>query len=222
MAFRGFPPEAIRFFEGLELDNSKSYWTANKDVYERAVRGPMEELVEAVDDRFKPFKIFRPYRDVRFSADKTPYKTECAAASERQGGATHYLALSCSGLTAATGYYAMAKDQLARFRDVVDDERTGGQIADIVAALEEKGFLIGGVGQLKSAPRGYPRDHPRVDLLRRKGLATWRSWPVASWLHTAKAKDRIEDAWATGDVLNDWLDANVGPSELPPDERSIH
>ena len=70
MAFRGFPPEALTFYEGLEADNSKTYWTAQKDVYERAVKEPMEALcAELDDDGFGPMRIFRPYRDVRFSKD---------------------------------------------------------------------------------------------------------------------------------------------------------
>ena len=85
MAFRGFPRAAIAFFEGLEADNSKAWWTEHKAEYEEAVRGPMEELIAAVDERYRPMRIFRPYRDTRFSKDKTPYKTNIAAAGEAEG-----------------------------------------------------------------------------------------------------------------------------------------
>ena len=219
MAFRGFPPAAIAFFEGLEADNSKAWWTEHKAEYEEAVRGPMEELIGSVDERYRPMRIFRPYRDTRFSKDKTPYKTNIAAAGEAEGGTTHYVSLSSEGLFAGSGYYHMANDQLTRFREAVDDDTTGAECAALVAAAVAAGNVVGAHDELKSAPRGYAKDHPRIDLLRRKGLTVWRGWPVAAWLHTAKAKDRVEGLWRDAGPISAWLDAHVGPSELPPDDR---
>jgi uncharacterized protein (TIGR02453 family) len=221
MAFRGFPPEAISFYEGLEADNSKSYWTANKAVYEQAVKAPFEAFCDEIDEAFRPLRLFRPYRDVRFSADKTPYKTAAAAASESEGGSVYYVQLSSSGLFAGTGQYHMAADQLERFRAAVDDERTGGEIAEIVATLAKARYDIAAHDQLKTAPRGYSKDHPRIDLLRRKGLIADQSWPVGPWLHTAKAKARVEQSWRGAAALNAWLAAHVGPSQLAPDEREV-
>ena len=221
MAFRGFPAEAITFYEGLEADNSKSYWTAHKDTYERAVKGPMEALCAEVDEAFRPMRMFRPYRDVRFAADKSPYKTAAAAAGESESGAVYSVQLSSSGLFGGSGCYHMAADQLARFRAAVDDERRGVEIEAISAQLERKGFDMAAHDQLKTAPRGYAKDHPRITLLRRKGLVAGKAWPVATWLQTAKAKARVEEAWRQCDALNAWLGANVGPSELAPDERDI-
>src|SRR5215216_5014379 len=79
MAFRGWPAEAIEFYEGLEADNSKTYWQQNKVVYEELVRGPMDELLAELAPQYGEGRIFRPYRDVRFSKDKSPYKTAIAA-----------------------------------------------------------------------------------------------------------------------------------------------
>jgi uncharacterized protein (DUF2461 family) len=175
MAFRGFPPEAITFYEGLEADNSKSYWTANKHIYDQAVKEPFEALCEEIDEAYRPLRLFRPYRDVRFSADKTPYKTAAAASGESEDGSVYYVQLSATG---------------------IHDE-------------------------LKTAPRGYGKDHPRIALLRRKGLIAAQSWPIAKWLHTAQAKSRLEASWRGCDPLNAWLAKHVGPSELAPDERNI-
>jgi uncharacterized protein (TIGR02453 family) len=219
--FKGFPPEALTFYEGLEADNSKAYWVAHKDVYERAVRGPMEALCATVDPRFQPLKLFRPYRDVRFAKDKTPYKTACGAYGETEGGAGYYVALSSAGLMAGSGYYDMAADQLARFREAVAADATGRALVAAIAEVEKAGCAVSAMSALKTAPKGYPKDHPRVDILRRKGLAVSRRWPVARWLHTAAAKDRVEQAWAAADPVNRWLDAHVGPSELAPDERDV-
>jgi uncharacterized protein (TIGR02453 family) len=221
VAFRGFPAEVITFFEGLEADNSKSYWTAHKDVYERAVKEPLEALCAEVDEAFRPLRMFRPYRDVRFSADKSPYKTAAAASGEAEDGAVYYVQVSASGLFAGCGYYHMASDQLARFRAAVDDERSGAELAAVTAGLEKARYELAAHEALKTAPRGYAKDHPRIDLLRRKGLVAVKSWPVAKWLHTAEAKKRIEAVWRDCAPLNRWLAAHVGPSELPPDERDV-
>src|SRR5215471_3003156 len=152
MAFRGFPPEAITFYEGLEADNSRSYWTANKDVYEHAVKEPMEALCAELDsDGFGPMRMFRPYRDVRFSKDKAPYKTAVAAAGESEDGSVYYVHLSVEGLFVGSGYYHMASDQLTRFREAVDDDTTGEAIAAICAGLEKKGHDVAAFEELKTA-----------------------------------------------------------------------
>ena len=99
MGFTGFPAEAVTFYEGLGADNSRAYWQANKDVYSRSVRGPMDSLVEELAE-FGPFHIFRPNRDVRFAKDKTPYKDHVAAYGEGEGGTGYYVHFSATGLLA--------------------------------------------------------------------------------------------------------------------------
>ena len=217
MGFRGFPEEAVRFFEGLAADNSKAYWQANKAVYETAVRAPMAELLEALED-YGPFHVFRPYRDVRFAKDKTPYKDHIGAYGESEGGTGHYVQFSATGLFAGSGYYHMAADQLERFRTAVDDDVFGPRIAAIVDALTADGFEAGAIDALKTAPRGYPKDHPRIELLRRKGLVATKRWTPATWMQTKAVVARVRDTWLAAAPMNEWLDAHVGPSTLPPDE----
>ncbi|HEY3009029.1 MAG TPA: DUF2461 domain-containing protein [Micromonosporaceae bacterium] len=209
MAFRGWPAEALEFYEGLEADNSKAYWSVHKATYEEAVHAPMAALLDELEAEFGAGKIFRPYRDVRFSADKSPYKTHIGAWLERGG----YLQLSAAGLAAGNGMYMMAADQLDRYRRAVHDDRTGEQLRALMDEISRKGIRVGGHEQLKTAPKGYPRDHPRVDLLRNKGVVAWRDWPVAAWLGTAAAKRRVVEFFRASQPLNDWLDAHVGPSE---------
>jgi uncharacterized protein (TIGR02453 family) len=209
MGFKGWPVEAIEFFEGLEADNTKTYWTANKGVYEDAVRAPMEALLEQVAPEFGAGKVYRPYRDVRFSADKTPYKTAIGASNERG-----YVQLSAQGLAAAAGYWHMARDQLARYRPAVDNDRTGKELEKIVAALRKAKYVVGGDG-VRTAPRGYKTDHPRIELLRFTDMTVWKEWPPAAWFGTAKAADRIVKVWRDAAPLQDWLDEHVGPSTEP-------
>ena len=209
MAFRGWPDQALEFFEGLEADNSKAYWTAHKTVYDEKVRAPMEELVAALEPTFGAGRIFRPYRDVRFSADKSPYKTEVAAVI-----GDGYVRLSAEGLGAGLGMWMLAPDQLDRYRRAVSDDSSGSKLEELIAELTSQRIEVSGHDRVKTVPRGYPRDHPRAELLRNKGIAAFKQWPVASWLGTAAAKKRVEDFFVSARPLGDWLASNVGPSTV--------
>jgi uncharacterized protein (TIGR02453 family) len=216
--FRGWPDAALDFYERLEADNTKAFWTAHKDVYEDQVRAPFEALGAQIADEFGPLRIFRPYRDVRFSKDKSPYKTRCYGVAEGEGGEAYYVELSARGLVAASGYWMMANDQLARYRAAVDDAATGPQLAVAVDEVRAAGLTVEGHA-LKTAPRGWPRDHPRIELLRHKSLAAMRTFGPAKWLGTKAAGTRITGAWRAAAPVNAWLAAHVGPSTEPPTDR---
>lgn len=218
-AFTGFPPAALAFFAGLEADNSKSYWQANKTTWDAAVREPMEAFLDDLTAEFGPFRPFRPYRDVRFSRDKSPYKTQFGAVADRAGG-SHYVHLAASGLFTASGHYLMAPDQVERFRAAVDHDRHGPELQAIVDALTAAGIAVGPGGEtpLKTAPRGYPKDHPRIELLRWKGAAAGRDFGAPAWLHTSEAVPRVAAFWRAAAPLSAWLAAHVGPSQEPPRE----
>ena len=210
VAFKGWKAEALEFYEGLEADNSKAYWQDHKAVYQDLVLAPMEALLAELKKEFGEGRVFRPYRDVRFSKDKSPYKTNCAATLSRGG----YISLSSEGLGAGSGYYGLMPDQLAKYRAAVADDRTGKPLARMVEKAMANGIEVSAHDTLKTAPKGYPKDHPRIALLRHKGLITWKQWPVGSWLGTGKAKDRVVEFLRASRPLNGWLAANVGPSTL--------
>jgi uncharacterized protein (TIGR02453 family) len=214
MAFRGWPVEAIEFFEGLEADNSKTYWQRNRDVYDSMVRAPMEELLAELEPEFGEGRIFRPYRDIRFSADKSPYKTNIAAVV-----GDRYVQLTADGLGAGSGMWEMAPDQLERYREAVSGARSGGKLVNLVGKAREAGIEVTGHEVLKTAPKGYPRDHPRIELLRYKGLTAWHEWPAGSWLGNRRAKDRVVEFFRASKPLNEWLRTNVGPSTSPERRR---
>ena len=204
-AFKGWPERALEFYEGLEADNSKAYWLDHKDVYERDVKAPMEALLAELSKEFGDTRLFRPYRDVRFSQDKSPYKTTIAAMVGE-----HYIQLSADGLLAGAGWYHMESAQLERFRTAVAADGTGRKLQSLVDGLRKKGLDVHAMEVLKTAPRGYPRDHPRVELLRYKGLVAMKSWPPAAWLATAGAKKRVVEVFQAAKPLLGWLDTNVG------------
>lgn len=210
MAFRGWSAEAVEFFEGLEADNSKTYWQRNKDVYETQVRAPMLALLEELEPDWGEGRIFRPYRDIRFSSDKSPYKTFIGAMV-----GDGYIQLTPRGFGAGSGMWEMAPDQLERYRSAVDENRSGMSLVRSVAKAREAGLDVTGHDMLKTAPRGYPKDHPRIELLRFKGLITWREWPVGAWLGTRKPRERVVEIFELSKPLNQWLRKYVGPSTLP-------
>jgi uncharacterized protein (TIGR02453 family) len=205
VAFTGWPVEAIEFYEGLRADNSKTYWTAHRSTYDECVLRPMQEMLLELEPEFGQGKVFRPYRDVRFSADKSPYKTAIGALLTGGG----YVQLSADGLASGCGRWHLEPEALTRFRDAVAADRSGGRLEQIVGELRATGVDVTSRDALKTVPRGYPKDHPRAELLRCKGLASWKEWPVAAWLGTAKAKDRVVEFLRSSAALNDWLAANV-------------
>jgi uncharacterized protein (TIGR02453 family) len=209
VTFTGFGEDAVEFYDGLVADNSKAYWTDRRAVYEADVRAPMQALLTALEPEFGPGKIFRPYRDVRFSRDKTPYKTHCGATA-----GPFYVQVGADGVLVAGGYYQMASDQVTRFRTAVDDERRGGDLEKRLAALMAEGLTVAGE-TLKTRPRGYDPEHPRIELLRHKGLYAWRAWEPDDVLHEPGTLDRVATTWRVLRPLTEWLADHVGPSEQP-------
>jgi uncharacterized protein (TIGR02453 family) len=211
MAFRGWPDEAVEFYEGLLADNTKTYWQAHKSTYDACVLAPMKELLAELAPEFGAGKVFRPYRDVRFSKDKTPYKTAIGATTEKGG----YVQFSADGLAAGCGIYGMTPEQLADYRSAVDSERSGGELAAIVAAARKQGLDVMAHDRVATAPRGFAKDHPRIELLRLKGLASWQQWPVGAWLGTAKAKTRVVTFLRCSQPLHTWLTEYVAAPGHP-------
>lgn len=214
MEFRGFSPEVFAWFAGLERDNSKAYFTATRELYERDVRGGLEAMLEELCDELGgDVRVFRQQRDLRFSPDKSPYKTRTYGVIHSRPGAVAalYAQLSASGLYAGTGYHQLAPDQLERFRAAVADERTGPELVTAVAAARDAGLELAGES-LRTAPRGYPRDHRRIELLRHKALIAGRALAGAGGIGRKAALDHVAGSWRAAGPINAWLDANVGPT----------
>ncbi|WP_330228494.1 DUF2461 domain-containing protein [Nocardia sp. NBC_00508] len=207
--FAGFPLIGLDFYEDLEADNSKAFWTANKETYERAVKQPMTALVADLEPAFGSAKIFRPYRDVRFAKDKSPYKTAQGAVVRAAPGVGWYVQIGAAGLYIGGGFYQGSPDQLTQLRATIDDDVRGPELAAILGKLAEAGFAIGGE-KLKTKPKGYDADHPRIDLLRHKSLTCGKEFGAPAWLETPRAAKEVRAAWETMRPLIEWLAAVVG------------
>ena len=207
----GFSAKATRFFQDLEDDNSREYWRANTEVFEREVRQPMGALLESLPERYQPFRLFRMNRDLRFTKDKSPYKTQQGAISEA-AGSDYYLHLDGNGLLVAAGAYMMEPDQLERYRAAVDDGRKGKALERILADLEQRKVETEhlGVPALKTAPRGYPKDHPRIVLLRQKGVIGHRTLTGTALRDGAGVRDFVVETFIACEPLVGWLGKHVG------------
>jgi len=210
----GFGPAATQFFEDLEDQNTREFWLAHKAVFEREVREPMAALLDSLPEKYQPFKVFRMNRDIRFSADKSPYKTTHGAAHGLPG-AVHYLHLDASGFMVACGSYMMPPDELERYRQAVAEDSSGEELSEILAALRRRRSLRlgpGGAEPLKTAPRGFPRDHPRGDLLRQKGVIAMRTRPGSELQNGTKLRSFVVETFEMCADPTDWLKRYVGDS----------
>ena len=217
MTFPGFPDEGLVFYEGLEADNSKTYWTQHKAAYEEHVRAPLAALLDEVAPEFGTAKIFRPYRDVRFSADKTPYKTHQGAVVRGEDGVlgAWYVQISAEGLRVAGGVWRLESDQIARYRRAVADDLQGPRLLAEVRRLTAAGYGIGG-DRMTRAPTGFDVDDPeRADLLLHRSLHAYPGWEPTDWLHRREALDHVRTAWREFRPLNRWLADNVGVTSKP-------
>jgi uncharacterized protein (TIGR02453 family) len=202
--FHGFPVAALDFYDDLEMDNTKSFWEARKAVYDEAVRAPMTALVKELEPEFGTAKVFRPYRDVRFAKDKTPYKTNQGAFVATGPSTGFYLDIAARGVRVGGGFYEASGERLAAIRDAIADDRTGKKLQRALTKLEKAGWEVNGE-KLKTAPRGYDADHPRIELLRHKQLFVAKPYGFEAFIHTPALLEHVRDDWRALEPLMRWL-----------------
>ena len=168
-AFTGFPVAALDFYDDLEVDNTKSFWEKHKAVYDEAVKGPMTALCAALAPEFGEAKVFRPYRDVRFAKDKTPYKTNVGIGFHPRGVpkgplvAGLYVHVAPKESFIATGVWQPEPALLSKIRDAIVER------PDAWAKARKVG-LDDDVEGLKRAPKGFDPEHKYVEDLKRKSF----------------------------------------------------
>lgn len=204
--FTGFPVAALDFYDDLEADNSKAFWAAHKAVYDDCVRGPMLALLAELEEEFGVGKAFRPYRDVRFSKDKLPYKTHQGGFVAVAQSVGYYVEINAAGLRVSGGMFGATPEQLAAYRTAVDHDRRGPELARIVRRLDRAGYAIDG-DRLKSRPRGVAADHPRIELMRHRSIYAGRTEVSPPWIDTPRTLDEVRAAWREFTPLVRWLEA---------------
>lgn len=208
--FQGIPAGAFGFYEELQDHNTREWWQEHKDSYLSLVKEPLSSLLAQLEPRFGPAKLFRPNRDIRFSEDKSPYKTAQGAVASVQEGVGYYLQISADGLLVGGGCHSHTPAQLARYRNSVDASGTGESLRQIVDALAAAGFAVEGE-KLKTVPRGYARDHPRAELLKHKSLSASVHLGRPDWLATPGAVQEIGELWDALRPLVDWVSRHAAP-----------
>jgi uncharacterized protein (TIGR02453 family) len=202
-AFTGFPDAALEFYDDLEVDNTRSFWEKHKPVYLESVRQPMTAMCEALAPEFGDAKVFRPYRDVRFAKDKTPYKTHQGAFVAAGPSTGWYVEISARGLRVGGGFYEASGERLGNIRDAMADDRSGPRLQRVLRKLEKDGFEISGE-RLKTSPRGYDADHPRIELLRHKQLFAAKHFGFDG-LDSPEVLDRVRAEWRSLRPMVEWV-----------------
>lgn len=204
MDFQGFSAAALDFYDDLEMDNTRSWWEAHKHVYREAVLEPMQALTSELAAEFGPAKIFRPHKDVRFSKDKVPYKTHQGAFVAIAPETGYYVEISPRGVRTGGGCYWFAPERLAAFRQAVAHDHYGADLEKRLATAVKKGYEVGG-DVLKTKPRGYDADHPRIALLRHKSLTLGRTIGFEPVIHTAALVGEVRKDWRAIRPVSEWI-----------------
>ena len=219
--FAGMPDEGLAFLEDLEERNTRAFFEANKAVFRDQVQAPFAALVEAAAARLRRSvpgigqpKVFRIYRDLRFSKDKTPYKTSMSASvpsrtagdGDRPGIDTgFYVNVGPAGLYVASGLYHPGRPELERARAAIADPDSGPELEAILRRAAGKG-LEPWLDPLQRMPRDWPADHPRAGLLKARSLVLNRQHERSPWLSTAELLDHLVADWKVMVPFNRWLE----------------
>lgn len=205
-----WPKGAVAFLADLEDNNDRDWFRERRARYDEHIVAPTRALAEALGDFGRP-RTFRPYRDARFHPGP-PLKEQVGLALGYEGAGGFYLELSMDGLLVAAGLHNPQRDQVARLREGFDDGRRAGALQRALAQAEAAGLTLG-EPELKHGPRGYPADHPRAELLRRRSLIASERHALAAWIHRPGAVDRVRAQLEAGRPLVVWLRRHVGPPQ---------
>ncbi|HEX4006385.1 MAG TPA: DUF2461 domain-containing protein [Acidobacteriaceae bacterium] len=223
-----FSEETLRFFRGLKRNNRREWFEERREIFERAVKAPMLALIERVTEGMAAYApqhvrpaakcLFRIYRDTRFSADKTPYKTHLGAWWSRQGmektsGAGYYLHVSATEFVIAAGTFMPEKEQtLAIRRKLLEDH------AEWKRLIEDRGllraFMVHDPLALSRPPKGFPSEHPAMEWIK------WRQWGVTMHLPGEEAlradlAAQVERRFRLATPLVEFLNAPLAQPERP-------
>lgn len=180
--FDHFSDVSLSFLKDLKENNTRAWFKENQALYDQEVKEPTRALAGILSDALKSLtgdnqvpKIYRIYRDVRFSKDKRPYNTHVHLSFSRDPENANtpmwFFGWDTAGLTLGCGLFQYSKDGLEPFRDLMTGDM-GERMMALTSASRDSGLRVGKPA-LKRVPNGYPKDHPNANALRRKGLLVW-------------------------------------------------
>lgn len=206
----GWPAEGPALLAAIAADNTPEFWLANRERFDALVLAPMRGLAAALYPEFGPIRVLRPQVNRRFKPDAPRYRADTGGVATSAGGCALGVVLSAQAFTVSAGHWAFDAGQLRRFRAAVDGE-PGAELEQLLDALDGYGVHRGQA--LSRAPRHCPSDHPRIALLRFRGLQVSRSWQLGQWLESDEPLRRATEAWREMRPVVGWLDEHVGPAD---------
>ena len=215
MAFAGFPAAAFAFYEQLSTHNTKAWWEQHRSTYDECVKAPLVGLLESLEPEFGAFKVYRPYRDTRFSKDKTPLKDHQGAVVMIEDAVGYYVQLSAAGVMVGGGLYAPTPVQLARVRAAIDSAAVATLEKDLAGLRTARPAWTIDMAPLKTRPKGVPADHPRLELLRMTRLVFTRAYDDPATVESKKMLDAVRRDWRAITPALEWLADHAGPAEDP-------
>lgn len=217
MGFSGFNDDIFNFLRGLEVHNSKAYWAEHQAVWQGQVRPAMQALLTDLTPYFGNIRMYRPNRDIRFSHDKSPYKTWVGITTQGTGpgGIGLFFAIEPYGVRFSAGSSAFASDQIKEFRRALDNPVAGNEFLRIKQAIEAHGNIVmsGKNPQLQRVPKDYDADHPRAEYLKWRGAVMRKRFELEDWVYQPSLVDKVTEIWSQGLPLVEWIQTNVGPTQ---------
>lgn len=210
----GFTEDSLSFLKALEAHNDRDWFAAHKSDYERELKLPAEDYCEAMRMKLEALcgidhkaKIFRIYRDVRFSKDKTPYNAHVRMSFVPVTGPSSkpgwFFSLEPDHVVLGVGVFQYDKAALDEWRARVAGD-DGAGLEKMLDKLVRDGFRMN-EPDLKRVPSSYPPDHPRAEFLRRKGLNVWYDFADASPALGGSAASTCLNNFRKMKPVFDWL-----------------
>ena len=222
--FSGFSPAALDFLRQLEANNNRDWFEAHKDIYQNEIVAHAPAFVSALGERLKSISpaieydarttgagsMMRIYRDIRFSKDKTPYKTRIAfvfwqGPLKKMENPAFGFQFNANDGELMAGQFGFSKEMLTSYRNAVLDERLGNELLTILRSISQAGaYQIGGETS-KRVPTGYDANHPRAELLRYQGLYAQIGGIPAEVLTSPTLVDVLFEHFRAISPLQQWL-----------------
>jgi len=209
--FTGFGKDLIKYYIQLEENNNREWFHANRAMYDENVAIPLKKIAEDLSIDYGPVKIFRPYRNVRFWPDLPPLNEHASLTANAEANSAYYLRIDADGMLLGAGNWQPSKSQLTEFRMIAATNSGAQSIRSVLTKLHAHSFELSTENALKSAPRGYAKDDPNIDLLRLKSLSLSAHFSPGPWLYSSDFLNRVQAGWQSLTPWILWLRSNLPP-----------